>query len=400
MKESFWEKLRRVKFKDILHIFLFLLALIPSWIYKKIRPHLWLICEYGDEAQDNGFVFYKYLRTHQPHIDAVYAIRRNSPAYPKVASLGETVHFGSFKHWIYYLSAEVNISSQKGGKPNAAVCYLLEVVLGLINNTRVFLQHGITYNDLPYLHRENAKLSLFCCGAKPEYEFIRDTFGYPESAIKYVGFCRFDQYHEAATDKDIVLIMPTWRMWLERDKSEQGRKAFLNSSYYHCWNTLLQDGRLAELLKKWGKRAIFCMHRNMQAYEALFQSKSANIQVLDWHEADIPQLLITAGVLITDFSSVSMDFAYMKKPVIYYQFDMEYFRNRHLPEGYFDFERDGFGPVCNIESELLEQLEKVFINCCEMEPKYLKRVDNFYPLHDNKNCERTYQAVKDLLESI
>jgi len=400
MKESFWEKLRRVRFKDILHIILFLLALLPSLIYKKKRPHLWLICEYGDEAQDNGFVFYKYLRTYQPHIDAVYAIRKNSPAYPKVASLGETVHFGSFKHWIYYLSAEVNISSQKGGKPNAAVCYLLEVVLGLIKNIRIFLQHGITYNDLPYLHRENAKLSLFCCGAKPEYEFVRDTFGYTESAIKYVGFCRFDQYHEAAPDKDMVLILPTWRMWLERDKSERGRKAFLSSSYYHYWNALLQDGKLSELLKKWEKRAIFCVHRNMQAYEALFQSKSANIQVLDWREADIPQLLITAGVLITDFSSVSMDFAYMRKPVLYYQFDIEDFRNRHLHEGYFDFERDGFGPVCNIESELLEQLEKVFINCCEMEPKYLKRVDNFYPLHDNKNCERTYQAVKDLLESI
>lgn len=400
MKESFFDKLRRVNLNDVIHIFLFIFALLPALVFRKMRPHMWLICEYGDEAQDNGFAFYQYLRRFQPQVDAVYAIHTHSPAYPKVAALGETVEYGSFKHWIYYLGAEVNISSQKGGKPNAAVCYLLEVVLGLLRNRRVFLQHGITCNDVPYLHQKMARLSLFCCGAKPEYEFVRDTFGYPEKSVEYVGFCRFDLLHGSRPEKDLVLIVPTWRMWLERDKSKGSSEAFLSSSYYRNWNTLLQDGGLAELLEKWGKRAIFCVHRNMQAFEMMFTSTSSCIQVLRWRDADIPRLLLNAGVLITDFSSISMDFAYMKKPVLYFQFDKESFRKGHLPAGYFDYERDGFGPVCQTEPELLAELEQIFANHCEMSEQYLRRVDTFYPLRDNKNCERTYKAVKRLLESV
>lgn len=40
-----------------------------------------------------------------------------------------------------YLTAKVNISSQKGGKPNYAVCYLLEVY-GILRNSRVFYNMG------------------------------------------------------------------------------------------------------------------------------------------------------------------------------------------------------------------------------------------------------------------
>jgi hypothetical protein len=400
MKESFFNKLLRVRIGDLFHIILFVLALLPALIYKKMRPHLWLICEYGDEAQDNGFAFFQYLVNAQPHVDAVYAIHRKSPAFPKVAALGKTVEYGSFKHWIYYLAAEVNISSQKGGKPNAAVCYLFEVLLGIIRNKRVFLQHGVICNDLPYLHQKKARLSLFCCGAKPEYEFVRNTFGYPDKVVQYLGLCRFDQLHGSQTDKDIVLVLPTWRTWLERDKSPRGREAFLNSDYYHYWNALLQDEGFSKLLDRWGKRAVFCLHRNMQAYETLFQSKNPRIRVVRWADADIPQLLLTAGVLVTDFSSVSMDFVYMEKPILYFQFDRDDFRKGHQPVGYFDYDRDGFGPVCQTVPSLLTALEEIFSNGCEMADPYKQRVDSFYPLRDNKNCERTYKAVKSLLEGI
>ena len=168
MKESLLEKLRRIRPADVGHVFLFLLALLPAAILRAGRKHLWLLCEYADEAQDNAFVLFSYLRKNRPEIDAVYAIGQRSPAYGKVAALGPVVRFGSLKHWVYYLAAEVNISSQKGGKPNAAVCYVLEVVLGWIRTPRVFLQHGVIKDDLPFQHEKEAKLSLFCCAARSD----------------------------------------------------------------------------------------------------------------------------------------------------------------------------------------------------------------------------------------
>lgn len=398
MNESLLRKLKMVSLRDLGHGFLFLLALLPAAILRRSRPHLWLVCEGGREARDNGYWFFRYLREEQPQVDAVYAISPDAPERERVACLGETVDFGSFRHWVLYLAAEVNISSQKYGKPNAAVCYLLEVVLGWLKNRRVFLQHGVIKDDLPFLHREKAKFAMFSCGAEPEYRFVRDTFGYPPGVVRYVGLCRFDSLHGLEPDRDLVLIVPTWRMYLEREKGTTGREHFLESTYYHGWDALLRDGRLDALLEKYGKHAVFCTHRNMESYEDLFHTDAARIRVLRWQEADITALIRRAGTLITDFSSIYMDFAYMQKPIVYYQFDTEEYRSGHLPVGYFDYRRDGFGPVCEEEETLLNALEGVFRSGCTMEEMYRERSERFYVLRDEKNCERTYLAVCQILE--
>ena len=399
MNESLLQKLKMVRLRDLGHGFLFLLALLPAAVYRRFRPHLWLVCEGPREAQDNGYWFFRYLRERQPQVDAVYAIDRGTPAFDRVASLGETVPYGSFRHWVLYLAAEVNISSQKNGKPNAAVCYLLEVVLGVLKNRRVFLQHGVIKDDLPFLHEEKAKLAMFSCGAEPEYRFVSETFGYKPGVVRYVGLCRFDSLHGLEPDRDLVLIVPTWRMYLERGRGQAGKIRFLDSAFYGGWNELLQDGSLDELLERFGKRAVFCTHRNMESFEGLFRSGSSRIRVLRWQDADITALIREAGTLVTDFSSVYMDFAYMKKPILYYQFDTEEYRRGHLPAGYFDYQRDGFGPVCETREDLLAELEKVFCSGCAMEQTYRERVDRFYVLHDTNNCERTYRAICEILSS-
>ena len=395
MKESLLQKLKRVRFGDIGHFFLFLFALLPAAVYRRRRKHLWLVCEYGNEAQDNGFALFRHLRTAHPEIDAVYAIKCRSERYEAVAALGPTVEYGSFRHWICYLAAEVNISSQKGGKPNAAICYLFEVLLGWLRNRRVFLQHGVIINDLPYLHAEKAKLSLFCCAAQPEYEFVRDTFGYPAGVVRLLGLCRFDALIGAEPDPDLVLILPTWRSWLERNC--RTNEAFSGSRYYRSWQALLNDPALDLALKQAGRRAIFCVHRNMMRFETCFTSSSERIAVKRWDEVSVPELLKKASVLITDFSSVSMDFAFMHKPVVYYQFDRDDFRRGHLPAGYFDYERDGFGPVAETAGGVIEALRARLADGCRMEPQYAERAERFYPLRDAENCERTTAAILEIL---
>lgn len=398
MNESFLQKLSRVRLKDIGHIFLFLLAIIPAIILKKFRPNIWLICDNKNEARDNGYWFFKHLIEKHPYIDAVYAINKKSKDYFRVANLGEVIEYGSLHHWIYYLSASLNISSQKYGKPNAAVCYFLEVTIGILKNKRVFLQHGVICNDLPFLHYKKAKYFIFCCGAYPEYEFVRKTFGYPSKSIKYTGLCRFDNLHGKNTDKQLVLIMPTWRMWLEREGYKKGREAFISSNYYNSWNSLLNSRKLFDLLERYNKRAVFCMHRNMHEFEAFFTSGAKKyIETLKWQDANIPDLIKKAGILVTDYSSVSMDFAYMKKPLVYYQFDREDFTRSHLPTGYFDYERDGFGPVCKNENSLITELEHIFQNDCTINQHYIDRIEKFFLLYDSNNCERTYQAIIDCL---
>lgn len=394
MNESLFQKLKMVKGKDLLHVFLFLFALLPANVLKRIRPHLWLITESGREARDNGYWFFYYLRRKQPQVDAVYAIDPTAAEAEKVSALGETVPFGSFRHWIYYLAAEANVSSQKYGNPNAAVCYVLENVLGLLQSNRVFLQHGVIKDDLPFLHADKCSFRMFSCAALPEYEFVRDTFGYEDGVVRHVGLCRFDALHHNAEEKDLIAIIPTWRMQLERAGSVED---FKKSAYYQAWSALLKSKELERLLEQYQKRAVFCLHRNMEQFEDLLKSELPQVTVLPWQEADIASLIQNASMLITDYSSIFMDFAYQEKPILYYQFDREDFRENHLPQGYFNYDTDAFGPICKEEETLLQELNRCLQTDGTMAEPYLTRVHAFYTFHDADNSARTYEAIKEQL---
>ena len=102
------------------------------------------------------------------------------------------------------------------------------------------------------------------------------------------------------------------------------------------------------------------------------------------------------NVLITDYSSVFFDAGYMEKPVIYYQFDLDEFRKYHYQEGYFSYEKPGFGPVVMTEGALLNALYECAENGFRMQREYRDRLDAFYPVRDAQNCERTYQILRQM----
>lgn len=67
----------------------------------------------------------------------------------------------------------------------------------------------------------------------------------------------------------------------------------------------------------------------------------------------LQSLLIRSELLITDFSSIVFDAVLVKTRVVYYQFDKDVFRDKgHLKKGWFDYEKDGLGPVFYVWSEL------------------------------------------------
>ena len=100
-------------------------------------------------------------------------------------------------------------------------------------------------------------------------------------------------------------------------------------------------------------------------------------------------MLAASDLLITDYSGTFFDFAYLKKPVIYYQGDEDY----HYDEGYWDYEKMGFGEVITNEDELVDTLIDYMSNNCEMKDKYKERVDNFFKFHDKNNRKRGYEWI-------
>ncbi len=399
MEQTFLEKLRRVRAGDLLHIFKFLAAWVIHFFYRARHRDLWLFCDSEMEARDNAYWLFRYVRERHPEQEAVFAINYSSPDYARVAGLGETVPYGSLRHWALYLAASKNISSQKNGKPNAAICYLLEVY-GLLRNTRVFLQHGILTANLTFLHYRHTKMRLFVCSTRKEWNYVNSHYGYPEGWVRELGLCRFDRLHDFTVDVRQVLIMPTWRMYIRNEiygkTKEETEEAFKETDYFKHWSGLLRDEGFLALLKERDLRVVFYPHREMRRFLSAFEIRNPRITVASWPDYDVQELLKGSAYLITDFSSVAMDFAYMKKPLCYYQFDTEKFRSSHHEAADFDFVEEGFGPVCRTGEEVVRAFSAAAARGFENEEAYLRRHEAYFDLWDAQNCRRNYEAIREI----
>ena len=384
-------KIKKVSFKDIVGFFKFLIVLFPAIIYKTIlkisKKELWLICETKNMARDNGYVFFKYMQEYKKNIKTYYAISFTCNDYNKLTKYKNLVNWSSLKHYFIYMCATKNISSHKEGNPNHTLFTILHLYLRLYNN-RVFLQHGITKDDAPMFYYKNTYFRYFICGAKREYEYITKHFGYPTGNVIYTGFARFDNLHNIKPKKQILLI-PTWRRWFELNKKNE---TFIKSEYYIKWNSLINNKKLNAFLSENNLELIFYPHYQMKKFINCFNNDNQFIKIIN-DEIDIQKLLIDSSLMITDYSSVYMDFAYMKKPIIYYQFDYEKYRESHFKEGYFSYKSDGFGKVLVDETELVDEIIRIIKNSFQVEPKYIERMNKFFELNDNHNCERIYYGI-------
>lgn len=368
--------------------------LLPLARLKFRGRDVWLVCERGSDARDNGYHMFRYLRNEHPEIEAWYLITPDSPDLPKIAALGNIAFRGTLTHWLVYISATRILTTFQQYYVPSSNKRFAQAVIRKNRQKIVFLQHGVIFNDLPVYYQERTHFDLFVCGARPEFAFVSSHFHYRNNEVRYTGLARFDALHQFSV-KPQILIMPTFRRWLENASAE----AFSQSEYARRWNRLLNHPALAALAERYHVTVIFYPHQLVQKHIGLFSSPDENIIIADREHYDVQPLLMESAVLVTDFSSVSTDFAYMKKPLLYYQFDEERVFTDHLGRGYFNYRTMGFGEVVEDEEELLKLLDEYLKNGCQMKPMHLKRLEGFFELHDTHNCERIYNEILTLSDS-
>ncbi len=382
-------------------------AVLGRLVYAIAKPFcrrpIWLISDRMQAAGDNGEALFRYLAEQNPQdVRLYFAVSEKNPAFAELSKLGSVVNARSYKHKMLFLLSDLNISSQADDDIITQFSRYDQPYRDIQSRIRfVFLQHGVTKDDLSeWLNRYNRNISGFVTVAHPEADSIRDcAYFYPDDVIWLTGFPRFDRLYHA--EKRCITIMPTWRhAWVAYADKETGvrylKEGFTESDFYCFFNALLNDQRLIDVAKENGYTIRFLPHPLLQPHMHLF-TENPDVVFLP---ADVAyrEVFAESDLILTDYSSVVFDFAYLRKPVVYAQFDREtFFSGEHMyVRGYFDYDRDGFGEVETDYEKTVDRLIEYMKNGCRLKDEYRARIDRFFAFDDQQNCRRVYEKLKEL----
>ena len=346
-------------------------------------------------AQDNGYYFFKYCMDHEEekrqknHI--YYVITKDAPDRKKLdAYQSHLVDFMSIRHMIYMIAAELLVSTDTRNHLYAMRQRGSILKRYLRKKHLVFLQHGVTALkkvDFFYGKGKSGSCNLFVVTSDFEKKIVEDYFGYAEDEIVNSGFARWDVLEDKSEGLREILIMPTWRAWLENVTLEE----FKESDYFHNYMALLNSPRFHSFLEKNDLLANFYLHSKFREFIQDFSVKSDRIRLIVFGEEPANELMMRCKMLVTDYSSVCWDVFYLDKPVVFFQFDRDKYMEAH--GSYLDMDRELFGDCAQDVDGLLTYMERCADDHFVVRPEYEKMQKSFYKYFDDQNSRRICDAI-------
>lgn len=368
--------------------------------FKYAGRRIWLFMDRLDVADDNAEYLYQYALNQDDGIEKYFIINEDSRDFKRLNELGNVIIAGSDEHKLLACHAEKIISSQADGVVLNPFYKNEKFLNGLFSAKVYFLQHGVIKEDISsWLHRYDKYLYLILTSTKAEYEsFFAPTaqYNHPKSVVQLLGLPRHD-FRERLEDKKEIVVMPSWRRSLEHLTEDQ----FKDSEFYKTYNSLLNNEELIDFLDKEGYSLIFKPHHNLTRHLKYFDKHP----LVEFDYGDkrsqhtYNDIFNHSSLIITDYSSAIFDFAYIKKPILYYHAVEDY--HFDVKNSFFNYETMGFGEIAKSEEGLVNLVMNYINRNCEMKDKYKKRVDNLFEFNDKNNCKRVYDFIlNDSIDSI
>ena len=227
------------------------------------------------------------------------------------------------------------------------------------------------------------KLTYVICSSKNVVPIYAEAFGVDESKILPLGTPRidsllekkdtgklraeFDKKHPECRGKKLILYAPTFRDDPETDKN------IVKNIDMEAFNREL-GGEYCLLIK---------LHPQIHSGEPVKGT-------VDVTAGDINELTLISDLLITDYSSVCMDFALLSKPCIFFAFDLEeYEKERSF---YFDYENYVPGTVARNFNAVIEAIKNP-----RNDEENLRRFRDFN--FDYIDCENTKRVAETILSN-
>lgn len=354
--------------------------------------NIWLGYEkFSETAQDNGFYFFDYCYRNNKHKNFYYIIKEDSPDIKNLKGKEDKViKFMSFKYMLYLYAAKLLIASESKGH-----CYDIRIQKGRLKKAldrkkMVFLQHGvIAFKKVEFFMKSKNKMDLFVVSSDYEKEIIEKYFEYNEKEIINTGLCRWDALEDKVDPNNKeILIMPTWRSWMDGVSDEE----FIKSDYYKNYYDLLNSQELHKIIKEKNIKLNFFIHPKFKEYIGNFTADNENINIYQFGEIELNKLLMKISLLITDYSSVAWDVYYQKKPVIFYQFDIKEYDM--YQGGYMDMENELYGDRIFDMDKLVATIKDYISRDFKEKEQYGSMRSVYFSHVDKNNSARVYNAIK------
>ncbi|MGW8482807.1 bifunctional glycosyltransferase/CDP-glycerol:glycerophosphate glycerophosphotransferase [Microbacterium sp. NPDC055903] len=362
---------------------------------------IWLMSERGDTAQDNAYALFEWLRTSGEHVRPRFVLDRGSAGWSRLSRTQGVIRRGSVSHRLAVLHARVVISSQDidayllppqwdRNDFRAFLAYRLE-------QRRVFLQHGVIFNDVAEsLAREQTGLDLFVTSIDQELDYLAARTRYTRELVK-TGMPRYDLLSRES--RRTVVLMPTWRKYLVLPSYQRGGDdpgTFEGSDYELFYSSFLQHPELVAVLEKHGIDLMFAPHYEVMPHFASLNLDAERIKLVDASGPRVRDLLASAAIFVTDYTSVMFDAAYIGIPVLQLPFDVEEFHARHYGRGWFDNEAGEYWPVARSVDEAIATLDRILSDGAAVEERYQEKIDMLFAHRDKENSRRVYEAIRAL----
>jgi len=373
-------------------------------VWRRRNPgRVWLFSDKLTNPIDNAYAVAAALASRpefeREKVSAWYLVDGKHSLRVRLAPGIRTVRFQSRLHRFLHLAAEAVVSSEGGYNPFRPLAPFKDLLAWQI---RVFTDHGVIHHDLSALYgRDFNGFNLVLSGASRERADIAGgLWGYDDDEVALTGLPRWDARENAPENK--VYFGFTWRKNLVEDvdkttKEREYGNVFRQSEFLRNLRSLLSDPRLRRAAEEAGCRLVFLPH-------PLQRSVLSEFQLPDWVEAvpeDKPyeEIYRDASMLVTDYSSVAMDMAYLGKPVVYWQFDREeFYATQGYTPSFWSWEEDGFGPVTATLDETVEAIVSCIRSGFAREPEYERRAKAFFVPRDKENGARACRAVFERIE--
>lgn len=226
-------------------------------------------------------------------------------------------------------------------------------------------------------------------------ECFASCFQYEKEKIVEFGYPRNDILHSEegkevavkikeklglAPDKKLVLYAPTWRD---------------DECYGHGQYKFDLKLDLDLMQKELGEGYVVLLRTHYFIADAVDTEKYGDFVLNVCRYDDIAELYLISDILITDYSSVFFDYAGLRRPMLFYTYDLEKYRDI-LHGFYMNMEDEVPGPMLFTTAEIVAAIK----NIDEVQKKYAEKYDAFYEkycsLEDGHAAER---CVKKLLTS-